>query len=141
MLHLHKNKTIKYLKGTAIIVVMLLVVYIFYVNRKHQESINDKRAYKTLTSELLLDNYKINNLADLIDKVIIVKGILKEVHFKNNVYTLYINHEDETFHIMCELEKKEDIKIEHLKVGQNIVVKGIVKGHLLDIILLNCVII
>ena len=120
---------------------ILVAISVLYIINVTENPTSEKKVYKTLTSKTLFDTHKTDAFNNLIDQVIIIEGILKEVHFKNDVYTLYINHDDETYHIMCELEKDESYKAEILQTGQTITIKGIVKGHLLDIILLNCVII
>lgn len=125
----------------AIILIAITSMFLFYLVNKKPKSTLHKEVYKTYTSKTLLTNYKTNAFEDVIDKVIIIEGKLKEIHFQNDLYTLYITHDNETYHIMCELEKNQNIKIKDLHVGQNVAIKGIVKGYLLDIILLHCIII
>lgn len=138
---MNNRENIKFLKlFVSFIMVFMTISILFIVNKTENSSIK-KKVYKTLTSKTLLNTYKTDAFEDLIDQVIIIEGTLKEVHFKNDAYTLYINHDNETFHIMCELKKDESYKINALKTGQTIMIKGVVKGHLLDIILLSCVII
>jgi hypothetical protein len=97
--------------------------------------------FKHMSTKKLIHKYDNASLDHLIEKVIEINGTLKAVHSKNNTYTLYLSHLGSKTYVLCELQNNQNHKIKQLKVGDNIVIKGILKGHLLDIILLNCIII
>jgi hypothetical protein len=97
--------------------------------------------YKHISTERLIHKYDNATLSHLVEKVIEIDGTLKAVHTKNEKFTLYLSHKKSKTYVLCELHKDEIHKIPHLKIGDKILVKGILKGHLLDIILLNCIII
>jgi len=43
-------------------------------------------------------------------------------------------------YILCELQGNQSHKLSHLKIGHPVKIKGVFKGHLVDLILLNCII-
>ncbi len=138
MLYHFKIKNIRSILIIGFIIVLLL--YVRY-NVFNEFDIYNEEVYKQFSPKTLINESKTQSFENLIDKVIVVKGTLKEIHFKHNMYTLYINHANSELFVMCELEKDEFNKVKDLKIGNNIVIKGVLKGHLLDIILLHCVII
>jgi len=71
-------------------------------------------------------------------KIIEVTGFIKEISFINNRNTIILNSSTETFGVICDLNKNQEDKIKQLKEDQKIRVKGICKGFLKDVILLNC---
>ena len=118
-------------------VTLIMVIFIHYENK------NDIRNLGTeanLTSQELLiqsKNGNHNNLRIYVDKVIEVEGVLQKITRKDNVYTLFINDGNSDRYILCEMQKKENAKIKNLETNDTIVIKGILKGALLDVILLN----
>lgn len=125
---------------------IILVIIILFVS-KWNEGYPDTRLQDTeitmSSKELLsyLDTEKAEELKPYVDKVIEVSGMLKKVTKLDNTYSLLINNgEDETY-ILCEMQLDENNKIPKLIVDQDVTVKGVFKGVLLDIILLNCIIV
>ncbi len=126
--------------------IIILALMVFFV-RKWNEGYPDTRLKDTeitiSSKELLsyLDTEKAEELKPYIDKVIEVSGVLKKVTKLKKRYSLLINNgEDETY-ILCEMQLNENAKIPELKLNQNVTVKGVFKGVLLDIIVLNCIIV
>ena len=72
------------------------------------------------------------------DKIIEVTGHIKEIMFLNNRNTIILNSNTENFGVICDVNPNQKRKIKQLKKHQKIRVKGICKGFLKDVILLNC---
>lgn len=121
----------------------LIVCLAFYIMSRacYLHNVRELPTYKQLTTKRLIHKYDNETLSHLIEKVIEIDGVLKKIHEKDNTYTLYLSHKDNKTYVLCQLQEDEAYKIPHLKIGKKIRVKGILKGHLLDIILLNCIII
>ena len=71
-------------------------------------------------------------------KIIEVSGFVKEVTFLNNRNTVILYSKNKTSGVICDIHPSQIEKIKKLKEHQEIVVKGICKGFLKDVILLNC---
>lgn len=139
-------KTSFFRRVFIVVCTIILVLTILFV-RKWNEGYPDTRLQDTeltmSSKELLsyLNTEKAEELKPYIDKVIEVSGVLKKVTKLKKKYSLLINNgEDETY-ILCEMQLDENTKIPQLKLNQNITIKGVFKGVLLDIILLNCIIV
>lgn len=71
-------------------------------------------------------------------KIIEVSGFVKEVTFLNNRNTVILYSKHKTSGVICDIDPSQAEKIKNIKKHQKIVVKGICKGFLKDVILLNC---
>lgn len=135
----HKNKLF-----LIIVIFLLLVNGYFYVIPYF------KSTHKNL--ELVASDVSINS-NDLINlyvesetetnklysgKIIEVKGTVKEVTFLNNRNTVILYGNHKTSGIICDIHESQIEKIKKLKKHQKVVVKGICKGFLKDVVLLNC---
>lgn len=76
-----------------------------------------------------------------IDKAIEVKGVLHKSTYKKGVYTLLLKGNKFDTFVLCEMERDQKELIKPLQEGDQVKVKGILKGFLKDAILLNCIII
>ncbi|KGL64152.1 conserved hypothetical protein, tRNA-anti-like family [Polaribacter sp. Hel1_85] len=71
-------------------------------------------------------------------KIIEVTGFVKEVTFLNNRNTVILYSQNKTSGIICDIHPSQIEKVKNLKEHQKIIVKGICKGFLKDVVLLNC---
>ena len=62
---------------------------------------------------------------------------MKEITHLNNRITVILNSKNENFGVICDINTNQNEKIEQLKKHQKIRVKGICKGFLKDVIILN----
>jgi len=76
-----------------------------------------------------------------IEEAINIKGKLKEIKKDKEKHTLILSSKNETVTIICKMQKDQIKKINNLQIGKTITIKGIYKGYLIDMILLNCIII
>lgn len=76
-----------------------------------------------------------------IEKAINVKGVLTDVKVHDEKYILTITSNSGKIASICNMQSDQIKKINKLHIGENITIKGIYKGYLIDMILLNCIII
>jgi len=111
---------------------------LFSSSEKKLESIS---AELTLTANDLVATYtndETKSNALYAGKIIEVTGTIKEITFLNNRTTIILNSTSETFGVICDINPNQKETIYQLKKHQKIKVKGICKGFLKDVILLNC---
>lgn len=74
------------------------------------------------------------------NKVIEVHGVIKEISFLNHRKTIILasGKFKENF-VICDMSPLNETTTNTLLVGDTITLKGICKGYLLDLILLNCI--
>lgn len=102
-----------------------------------------KTEVKISTTQLFdsFDGGKRVSFDGYIDKAIEINGTLHEVTYKREKYTLLLSGERPGMFVLCEMEKDQSTFVEALKIGEQVRVKGILKGFLKDAILLNCMVI
>jgi hypothetical protein len=77
--------------------------------------------------------------AIFIEKIIEVEGEIKEISFLNDRHTIILNSKSFTqSFVMCDMSPLGNDKINKLTVGDTVVLRGVCKGYLLDVIMLNC---
>ncbi len=118
-----------------------------YVYLKFQEpSVMDIANYhtedKVTVDELISMFIKDKRLANsaYVEKTIEVKGIIKEINYLNKRQTILLSSQQfaESF-VICDMLPTKNKKMESLAIGDSIVVKGICKGFLSDVVMLNCI--
>ena len=138
------------LKKSVILFVALLIGLILFrylvTVTSEQPNTNSltAKADHYITSEDLLDSFISNEeLANktYVEKTIEVEGIVKEVTFLNNRYTVLLQGNGSYTCIMCDMKEDQVAQVQTLAKGSSVVLKGICKGFLMDAILLNCVLV
>lgn len=89
-----------------------------------------------LVANFLSNKTKANNL--YVGKVIEITGYVDKVTFLNNRKTVLLFTENKESGVICDVNEDQTEKIKQLKKNQKITIKGICKGFLKDVILLNC---
>lgn len=134
-------------KFLIVIVFLLILVGVFYMVNPFKNSadknLENEIAEVTLKATDLVNTFsndeeKSNHL--YAGKIIEVTGTIKEITFLNNRNTIILNSNSDTFGVICDINPKEKEKLNQLKQHQKITIKGICKGFLKDVILLNCTI-
>lgn len=141
MIHIKKKKTtILYFLVFALILVNVyyFVVPLFsYTNINLEKISSDTR----ISSKDIIQHYVTNEAhSNLVfnGKVVEVVGKVKEISFLNNRNTVILHGQDKDSGIICDVHPSQIEKLKVLKTKQTITVKGICKGFLKDVILLNC---
>ncbi len=127
-------------------ILLLTAIVISIIAYKVLEVKPDTRTvetHKSLTSKELfagLQSRSSGDLIDYIEKAIEVEGVVKEINHRDNLYTILLEGDNYNRQIICEMQPDQNFEILKLKIGDKIIVKGILKGFLMDAILLNCII-
>jgi len=132
-----KNK--KYL--FLIPVFILLSVFSYIYNKSTEIDITKTSTEIFINSEEIVELFvgKENKALSLFkNKVVEVTGKVKSVNFTNNkpniiLYSNYNNH-----NVICEMQIANTTKINKELTSKTITLKGICKGFLEDVIILNC---
>ena len=127
-----------------IILVLLLINGYYYVlpifknSNKNLENVAFELALNSndLVNQFISNEEKANEI--YAGKIIEITGYVKEVTFLNNRNTVILYSKNKTSGIICDINKNQIEKVKKLKEHQKIKVKGICKGFLKDVVLLNC---
>lgn len=119
-----------------------LVCLYLYVNRGIADT-TKIQAEETFTTNELLSKFqnKQDKLASFIEKAIEIEGEIKEITFQDGKYSLILKGDSEITYILCEMQSNQNNHVTQLRAGQEVKLKGILKGFLMDVILLHCVLI
>ena len=137
-------RTKKFIYGLLLIALLVLCIWGYRVY--------EEPALKNITTANTEENLKVGELITLfqhneveanisyVDKVIEVEGIIKDISTTNDRYTILLESEAFTKHfIMCDMSPLSVKRVNKLVIGDTVTLKGICKGYLLDVIMLNCI--
>lgn len=134
-----KNKIL--LSLTFLLIVINGYYYILPLFKNANEPLTHKTAELFVYSKDLIEAFKVDEKRSTelyAGKILEVSGTIKEMNHLNNRTTIILENDDDSFGIICDINPLENKKINQLKKNQNITIKGICKGFLKDVILLNC---
>jgi len=128
-----------------ILIIGLLGIFIGYkmYNKPHinvaKKSVDINITANTLLADFSSDETKANT--KYLDKIIAVKGMVTNIEFNGEKVAISLQTEDDFGSVVCYLVKDEFKKSAEIKEGQEVILKGICTGFLMDVILVKCVII
>ena len=135
-----KSSKLKIIIVFFVLLIVALTAAIFYYNKPHVDVKNSDAAF-VLTAENLISEYQSNEVgttAKYSERVIQVEGKVFEISTLkgNSIITL----KDETLEssIICHMLPEENKKALQILKGQNISIKGISTGYLMDVIMVRC---
>ena len=118
--------------------------FFWYINSSKTTNIIEAITYKYTKSETLVADFETNEKkADLLytGKVIEITGTVKEVSFLNNRNTLILQGKYNNSGVICDMNNNQLDVFKKISEGEIITIKGICKGFLKDVVMLNCIII
>ncbi len=122
----------------------VLVYFYYQVEQPPNENSITSEAKVRIKSEDLLASFMLDEKranATYVEKIIEVQGVIKNVTFFNNRYTVILQGGGEYMCIMCDMKNDQITQVQGLSIGDSVVLKGVCKGFLMDAILLNCVLV
>jgi hypothetical protein len=128
----------KYFPYILIIIFIAGVVGYNMYNKDHKET-KDATSDVVISPKELLAIYEQDEVAadaKYLDKIIEVKGVVKEINNVGNGGSISLDTESEMASIICEFESAAAFS--NIKVGDEVTVKGFCTGKLMDIVLARC---
>jgi len=137
--------SIKKIKSKFLLKKQLLRVVVFLglisCAENSDKIVADSLDVKEFESDKLNDDSFNFNTSNLIESVVMVEGVVQDVNYLNNRSTIILKGKENNQRlVICDMQDNQKLKIKSLNLGDKVSVKGILKGSLRDIILLNCVI-
>ncbi|MFL0065644.1 hypothetical protein V3A08_08685 [Tenacibaculum maritimum] len=150
MAHLIIKRLFMSNKKNKIISIVILAIIIFGayygVMQYNKPHVNVEMALTStkLTPDFLLNDFSTNeqqaNLQYL-DHVIEINGKISDIDISDGNGIIIFENDEAIGSVRCYLSPKENKKLMTLKVGQDISLKGICTGYLLDVIMIRCIIV
>ena len=128
-----------------LLIFLLLLINSYYfllpIFNKSNGNLEKTASEVTINSDDLIHSYnsdeeKSNEM--YAGKIIEVTGGVKEITFLNDRNTVILYSKNDTSGVICDVHASQIEKVKKLQKHQKIKVKGICKGFLKDVILLNC---
>lgn len=123
----------------------LLIAFCIYINSKltaeNYIDIENISTELNVTSNKLVATFMDNEeRADKMfsGKIIEITGRVKEVTFLNNRNTVILYGQNSTSGIICDFDTNQLEEIKDLSKNQKVTIKGVCKGFLKDVVILNC---
>lgn len=138
-----KLKKIKFTFFLLILFLLVGFVVKYTLFNFSEKNIANQTAIATLNSDELINSFTLNekkSIALYEGKIIEVRGEIKEISFINERITVILSSNNKTFGVLCDMNPNQKEKIKKLSKNETITVKGICKGFLKDVILLDCII-
>ncbi|PQJ78363.1 OB-fold protein [Polaribacter porphyrae] len=128
-----------------IIVVLLILgmlggVVGYKMYNKPHVNVNDTKADFSVNANAFLNEFSTDETkanTKYLEKIVSVKGIISSIKVENNKGIISLKTDDDFGSIQCHLSDEATKSINNLKEGQNITVKGICTGYLMDVILVK----
>lgn len=132
----------KILVAVIIIAVLAVVAFIAVYNKPHQSTDDVDKEVTAIELIKAFDNNEAQANETYLDKVIEVKGKVRQVIEQENSFIVLLGDDSSLMSgVSCTLDNKDDSVAYGLKAGDELVVRGICTGYLLDVVLVNCKII
>jgi hypothetical protein len=138
-----KRKIILRLITVIFITVFALYTGVRMYNKPHINVAETAPANSLLSKNLVteFENNETKANSKYLEKIVKVTGEISELGTSNGTGTIVLKSENSTSNVMCYLTAEENKKWLTLKQGENIAVKGICTGYLMDVVLINCVLV
>jgi hypothetical protein len=129
--------------GIDILLICLIGAFIAreMYNKPHID-VAENPADISVTANILLADFSLDETkanSKYLDKIIAVKGTITNIEFNAEKATISLQTEDDFGSVVCYLVKDEFKKSAEIKEGQEVEIKGICTGFLMDVILVKCV--
>jgi hypothetical protein len=135
--------SVKKIIGVSLLLGILLASgYAYYLFQKPHQGIADESPTFSVNAASLVSEYDKDEKAanaKYLGKVIEVKGVISEkVKDEKGKYNITLQAED-IAGVGCEFDPASQKDIMNLKEGQEVCIKGICTGVLMDVVLVDCV--
>lgn len=129
----------------AILVFVVVGVFVGYkMYNKPHINVADEQADVMLTANKIIADFSSDETTankNYLEKIIAVTGTVSNIKVEKSKGIITLKTNDDFGSIICHLTADETKKINTIKAGQKITIKGICTGFLMDVILIKSVII
>ena len=135
----------KYLYWIIVIIVVfgLAVLMFFHIFKKADITVASKKVDVEIVASILQKNFETDEKtanAKYLNKIIVVSGIVDNITDTKEDITVYLKPKDKTSGVMCSFDKTV-FKKSSIKPGDQVKIKGICNGYLMDVVLNKCAIV
>ena len=126
----------------SVFVIILIAFYLGYkMYNKPHINVSNTKSEITLSANTILKDFTTDEAAanaKYLDKIITITGEVLKINTEKNKGTITLKTNDNFGSILCHLSKKATLNLNKIKKGQNVTIKGICTGYLMDVIIIKC---
>jgi len=137
------RKVIITIVGLLVVIQGLFYLYVGVYNKPPRDITYEKPSVEISSDKLLSMFHSNESLANTtyVQKTIAVQGVVKEISRINDRYSVLLQSKNDSSHVICDMAPSKIAEVKELKPGQTVRLKGICKGFLMDVIMLNCILV
>lgn len=131
----------KYIK-ILLVIVCLGAITGFYLYNKPVKSTSSKSVDVSVRAEELFNEFSKDETAantKYLDKVVSVQGTVTNIAVEDGLNIVTLKTASDMFGVLCKIESGEE-KVKKLKAGDEVKIKGMCTGMLMDVVMIRCVI-
>jgi len=133
--------TYRQLFNTNFILPVLVFLGLISCTQNSDKMVNESLDVKQFYVDQIIERNLNFDEDNLIENVVLIEGVIQDINSINNRSTIILKGEKNTDKlVICDMQKNQKLVINSLNLGDEISIKGILKGTLNDVILLNCII-
>lgn len=122
----------------------MIVSLLFIINLYNKPFVDTKNStpkFKVTSQEVLNDFDADEKLANekYVDNLILIKGVIGYISYENGISIITLKGESDFPNIICHMLPDANLDVLKLKKGEQIMVKGICTGNLIDVMMVRCV--
>ena len=137
------SKKLKILVGLILVLSISLLILLKLYNEPLLNVKNTNADIEVLAQNILEDYRMDEVLANkkYVGNLVQVKGEVSKISIDdgNSIVTLKDTNEESS--IMCHMLPEENLKALKLKIGEQVILKGVCTGYLMDVIIVRCILI
>ncbi|TMM28998.1 hypothetical protein FDT66_11465 [Polaribacter aestuariivivens] len=129
---------------SILILAVLGSIIAYKIYNKPHINVADENADITISASTILADFSSDETTankKYLEKIIQVKGQVSDVSLSNGKGIVTLQTDDDFGSVICHLTDKESTKISEISKGQELIIKGICTGFLMDVILVKSIII
>ncbi|HLT92916.1 MAG TPA: hypothetical protein VKZ56_00070 [Membranihabitans sp.] len=138
-------KKVVYISLTLLLVAASTAFFLYtrVYNKPHKDILGTDASYTVSAEEILEEFMSHEDHANqrFLDKIVRITGEIQSIETANGMAVLTLGSGEGSGGVICNMDPSENKRILELKVGQELEVKGICTGYLMDVVIVRAVIV
>ncbi len=127
--------------GLALAIIAALWGYKEY--NREVERMSSEKTEHSINADEMLQLYESNEEeanSKYLDKIVEVSGVVDKVEKDGDQTNIYLKTSNPVSSVICELEDGQ-ANVNNIKTGDQITIKGVCTGYLMDVVMVRCILI
>jgi len=136
-----KTKYFKILTIGLILIIICLFFILKLYNKPFIDIKNSKARIEVTVENILFEFQSNERLASekYVDNLILIKGEIADISISNGNTIITLKDKNDISSVICQMLAEDNLNALKLEKGDEIIIKGICTGYLLDIMMVRCI--